>query len=60
MEIFAEALDKEIRRDWSVGLGAPLGDKHTDKLKIYFLSYRDFFWEMSRYWISNVLQTHKI
>ena len=25
------ALDIDIGRDWSVGLGAPLGDGHTEK-----------------------------
>ena len=39
---FQGVLDIEIGRNWSVGLGAPLGDGHTEKL-FFFLSFRDFF-----------------
>ena len=36
-------LDIQFGRDWSVGLGASLGDDHTEKfLKIFFFSFRDF------------------
>ena len=34
-------LDIECERDWSVGLGATLGD--VQKIKNYFSSFRDFF-----------------
>ena len=38
------ALDIEIGRDWSVGLGAQLDDGHTEKLKKYiFLSVSGIF-----------------
>ena len=33
------ALDIEIGRDWSVGLGSPLGDGHTKKLKFFSVSW---------------------
>ena len=36
-------LDIEFERDWSVFLGATLGD--GQKIKNYFSSLRDFFWE---------------
>ena len=39
-DIFRGALDIEIVWDWSVGLGAPLGDGHTEKLKKF--NFRDF------------------
>ena len=29
---------KLIGRDWSVGLGAPLGDGHTEKLNVFSVS----------------------
>ena len=32
----------EIGRDWSVGLGAPLGDGHTEKLNFSF-QFQGFF-----------------
>ena len=32
------ALDIEIGRDWSVGLGAPLGDSHTENLIFFSVS----------------------
>ena len=35
-----ETLDIEFERDWSVVLGAMLGD--GKKFKIYFSSFRDF------------------
>ena len=35
MEIFLGVLDIEIGRDWSVGLGAPLGNGHTD-MSLFF------------------------
>ena len=50
------ALDIEIGRDWSVGLGALLGDGHAEKF--FFFSFRDSFREkpkVPRYWVSNVL-----
>ena len=37
------ALNIEIGRDWSVGLGAPLGDGHTEKLKRFFFSVSGIF-----------------
>ena len=39
-DICKGTLDIEFERDWSVGLGATLGD--GQKLKIYFCSFRDF------------------
>ena len=41
MEIFAGALDIEIGWDWSVGVSAPLGDGHTEKLN--FFQFQGFF-----------------
>ena len=35
-------LDKGFQRDWSAGLGAMLGDGHTENLKKYFSNFRDF------------------
>ena len=40
--ICKRTLDKGIERDWSVGLGAMLGDGHTENLKKYFSSFSDF------------------
>ena len=37
-DICRGALDIEIRRDWPVGLGAPLGDGHTEKLIFFTVS----------------------
>ena len=54
MEIYAGALDIEIGRNWSVGLGASLGDGQ----QIFFFQFQGFFREkpkVSRYWVSNVL-----
>ena len=31
-------LDTEFERDWSDGLGAPLGDGHTEELFFFFFS----------------------
>ena len=53
------ALDIEIGWDWSVGLGAPLGDGRTEKLNFSF-QFQGFFLEkpkVSRYWVSNVSLT---
>ena len=38
MRITLNFNSKLIGRDWSVGLGAPLGDGHTEKLKIFSVS----------------------
>ena len=38
--------DIEFEQNWSVGLGATLGDRQ--KIKNYFFSFRDFFFEKSR------------
>ena len=35
----------EFEHDWSVGLGATLGDATDRKLKKYFSSYKDFSWK---------------
>ena len=40
-DICKGTLDIECERDWSVGLGATLGD--GQKIKNYFSSFRDFF-----------------
>ena len=42
-DICSGALDIEYERDWSVGLGATLGD--GQEIKNYFSSFRDFFGE---------------
>ena len=42
-DICTRTLDIEFERDWSVGLGGTLGDSHTEKLKNFFFSFRDFF-----------------
>ena len=42
-DICRGALDTEIGWDWSVGLGAPLGDGHTEKL--IFFQFQGFFRE---------------
>ena len=47
------ALDIDCERDWSVGLGATLGD--GQKIKNYFSSFRDFCGKVSYCWASNVL-----
>ena len=39
-DICKGTLDIEFERDWSVGLGAKLGD--GQKIKNYFSSFRDF------------------
>ena len=55
-DICRGALDIEIGRDCSVGLGAPLGNGHTEKL--IFFQFQGFFREkpkVSRYWVWNVL-----
>ena len=40
-DIYKGTLGIEFERDWSVGLGATLGD--GQKIKNYFSSFRDFF-----------------
>ena len=40
--ICKRTLDKGFERDWSVSLGAMLGDGHTENKKKYFSSFRDF------------------
>ena len=53
---FQGALDIEIGRHWSLGLGAPLGNGHTEKFS--FFQFQGFFREKpnaSRSWVSNVL-----
>ena len=56
-DICKETLDIEFERDWSVGLGATLGE--GQKIKNYFSSFRDFFFRekpiVSYCWASNVL-----
>ena len=37
-DICERTLDIEIAWDWSVGLGAPLGDGHTEKLFFFSVS----------------------
>ena len=39
-DIYNRTLDIEFERDWSVGLGATLGDGQN--IKNYFSSFRDF------------------
>ena len=41
-DICKGTLDIEFERDWSVGLGATLGDGDVQKIKNYFSSFRDF------------------
>ena len=55
-DICKGTLDIECERDWSVSLGATLGDEL--KIKNYFSSFRDFFREtpiVSYCWASTVL-----
>ena len=55
--ICKRTLDKGFERDWSVGLGAMLGDGHTENKKKYFSSSRDFPGKIDSVmlWVSNVL-----
>ena len=55
-DICKRTLDIEFERDWSVGLGATLGD--GQKIKNYCSSFRDFFREskVSYCWASKVLK----
>ena len=40
--VYKSTIDKGFERDWSVGLGAMLGDGHTENKKKYFSTFRDF------------------
>ena len=55
--ICKRTLDKGFERDWSVGLGAMLGDGHRGNKKKYFSSFREFPEKIDSVmlWVSNVL-----
>ena len=42
-DVWKGTLGIEFERDWSVGLGATLGEGHTENFKyIYFYNFRNF------------------